>query len=164
MFDERDPKSDHAEMWILNERIVWDVGRCLHLLGQHAVRNCGAWGDALVEAKLSGKTGQAMRLVFMQRLTGGAERPAEIAGGYELQVAESRHTVVVEATAAIGRDLVAATRLVATDLFHAFGSPEVRQIAPDGALRVRHLGGDGALRAWVDSHGIAVSDEIVAGE
>jgi hypothetical protein len=164
MFDERDPAGEHAEIWLLNERLMWDVGRCLHLLGQHAVRNCGAWGDALIEAKLVGKSEQPMRLIFMQRLMHGAERPAEIEGGRQLSVAQSQHTLVVEATASIGPGLVTATRLFATDLFHAFGSPEVRQITPDGALRVRHLGGDGALRGWADQHGIAVSDESVAGE
>jgi len=66
--------------------------------------------------------------------------------------------------ATVGSALSAATRLVATDLFHAFGSPEVRQIAGDGALRARYLGGDGELRAWAEQHGIAVSDETVAGE
>jgi hypothetical protein len=47
MFDERDPAGEHADIWILNERLMWDVGRCLHLLGQHAVRNCGAWAMLL---------------------------------------------------------------------------------------------------------------------
>ena len=129
MFDERDPASEHTELWILNERLVWDIGRCLRLLGQHAVRNCGAWGDALVEARLVAKAGQGMRLVFMQPLVPGSVGPAEMAGGRELYVAESGHTVVVEATTAVGPPLVVATRLLATDLFHAFGSPEVRQIA-----------------------------------
>jgi hypothetical protein len=105
-----------------------------------------------------------MRLVFLQRLTQGAQRPSEIDGGRELSVAQSRHTLVVEAAASIGPGLVTATRPLATDLFHAFGAPEVRPTTPDGALRVRHLDGDAALRSWADHHGIAVSDEIVAGE
>jgi hypothetical protein len=164
LFDERDPLSEPEHMWILNERLVWDVGRCLHLLGLHAVRNCGAWGDAVVEAKLVAKAGQPMRLVWMQPIVPGTERPAEITGGRSVEIAESRRTVVVEATATLGPDLVAATRLIATDLFHIFGAPEVRQIAPDGALRVRHLGGNGALREWAEQHSIGLSDEFMGAE
>jgi hypothetical protein len=71
---------------------------------------------------------------------------------------------VVEALATVGPALATATRLVATDLFHAFGSPEVRQITPDGALRSGYLGGDAELRPWAEQRGIEVSDETVPGE
>jgi hypothetical protein len=158
--DVRDPRSEHPDTWILNEGLVLNLGRCLHLLGRHAVENCGAWGDALVGVRL---VGHAMRLAHLQR-TGGPERAAEIAGGRELQEAVSRHTLVVEAASTLGPALSAATRLVATDLFHAFGSAEVRQIDGAGTLRARYLGGDGELRAWAEQHGITVSDETVAGE
>jgi Schlafen, AlbA_2 len=160
IYDARGPADEHDETLILNETLVWDIGRCLHVLGQHAVRNCGAWGDALVKARLVGK---AMRLAFLER---GArfDRTSEITGGRELGTAEGRQTIVVEAAAAVGPDLAVGTRLIATDLFHAFGAPEVRQIAPDGALRVQHLGDDGELRSWAEQQGPALSDEIVAGE
>jgi hypothetical protein len=162
--DARGPGDQHEEKWILNETLVWDLGRSLHLLGQHAVRNCGASGDALVQAKLIGEAGHPMRLVFIHRLPGGAERLAEVTGGRGLPVATARRTVVLDGTATICPDLSIATRLVAMELFHAFGSPEVRQIAPDGALRVKYLGGDGALRVWAEQHGILLSGDVVAGE
>jgi Putative DNA-binding domain len=162
LFDERDPfGGEHTETWILDERLMWDVGRCLHILGAHAVRNCGAWGDALIEARIIAKAGQPAKLVFMQRLAPEAERPAEITGGRALEQAEARNTVVVEALATISPDLSVATRLLTTELFHAFGAAEVRQIAPDGALRRRHLGGDGELQAWAEQHGLVLSDENV---
>jgi hypothetical protein len=163
IFDARGPHDEYEEICVLDETLIWDVGRCLHLVGQHAARNCGAFGDALVEARLISGAGQAMRLVFLQRVPAGLERVAEIARGRALGTADGRRTIVIEAVATIGADLAVATRLLATELFHAFGSPEVPQIAPDGALRLRHLGGDGALRTWAEQHGIAVSDEIVAG-
>jgi hypothetical protein len=83
--------------------------------------------------------------------------------GEELREAPSSHTITVEAASAVGPDLARATRLVATDMFHAFGSAEVRQIAADGTLRTRYLGGDGELRAWAQRHGIDVGDEAVTG-
>ena len=99
---------------------------------------------------------QQMRLAYHQQM-GPFTNTEEIQGARDLDVAVSRHTVVVEAIATVGADLAAATRLVATDLFHAFGSPEVRQIASDGTLRVGALGGDGELRTWADQRGIQLT-------
>jgi hypothetical protein len=140
--------------------LVLNLGRCLHLLGRHAVENCGAWGDALVEARLAG---ESMRLAYVHRM-GGGERAEEITGGRELQEAVSRHTILVEAASTVGPSLAIATRLIATDLFQAFGCPEVRQVDGAGALRARYLGGDGELRAWAQRHGIAVTYDTLPGE
>jgi hypothetical protein len=107
--------------------------------------------------------GTGMRLAYLMWM-GGFGHPEEIAGGRELNEANSRHTLGVEALATVGPALATATRLVATDLFHAFGSPEVRQITPDGALRSGYLGGDAELRPWAEQRGIEVSDEAVPGE
>lgn len=161
-----DPRTGPAgdvppDTFVLNEALLWDIGRCLLVLGQHAVRRCGAWGDALVQARI---TGPHMRLAFMHYFGQGFGTPEPVAGGRERDEASSRRTVVLEAIAAISQPLCAAVRLVATDIFHAFGSPEVRQIGPDGALRVRYLAGDGELRRWAEGHGIGVSDETVPGE
>jgi hypothetical protein len=152
--------SDHADIWINNEALIWSIGRCLHLLGRHAVHNCGAWGDAVVEARLVSES--PMQLAYLHRL-GGTESAQQIDRGRELQEAASKHTFVVEAAATPSAAFAVATRLLATDLFHAFGSPEVRQIDSWGALRVRYLGNAG-LRAWADGHGIPLSEGVVPGE
>ena len=163
VFDMRDRSEGHEDIWIHNERLVWDIGRCLHVLGEHAARNCGAWGDAVVAVSLAAQMGRPMRLAWLQSLGQGAERAAEVAGGRPISLAESRRTMLVEAIAVISPDFVAATRILATDIFHAFGSAEVRQITPDGALRTRHLGNDRNLRGWADRHGISLSDELLPG-
>lgn len=67
-----------------------------------------------------------------------------IEGGRTISGATSRHTLTLQALAGEAQDLLAAARLVATDLFNAFGSPEVRQVASDGTLRVRYFGADRA--------------------
>jgi hypothetical protein len=156
----RTMSGDHPGVWILNEELLWELGRCLHLLGRHAAGNCGAWGDGLLEARV---VGQDMRLAY-QHWMSGFGFPEAVQGGQVLQGASSRHTVLVEAIAAVSQALSAATRLVATDVFHAFGSPEVRQITADGALRAGYLGGSSDLQAWAEQHGIQLSDEPVAGE
>jgi hypothetical protein len=146
---------------ILNEVLLWELGRCLHTLGRHAVENCGAWGDALAEVRV---IGPGMRLAYLHQFGGGYGQIEPIAGGRELEEATSRHTIVVEGASSVGQDLSAATRLLATDIFHAFGSPEVRQIAPDGTLRARYLPATPEFRAWAEARGIAVSEEPIAGE
>lgn len=151
---------EHSDAYVLNEALLWGIGRCLHLVGQHAVQHCGAWGDAVVEARV---VGNRMQLAYMHRI-GGFGSPEPIAGGRERNEAVSRHTIVLEAAATVGQALSAAVRLVATDLFQTFGSPEVRQIAPDGALRARYLSADRELQAWAEEHGIDVSNEAVPGE
>ena len=57
-----DPRS---EIFVLDESLLWEIGRCLHIVGQHAAERCGAWGDALVEARL---IGQRMQLSFLHRV------------------------------------------------------------------------------------------------
>jgi hypothetical protein len=160
-----DPRRDdggdeRSDILVMNTALLSGIGQCLHVLGDHAVRRCGAWGDALVAARL---VGERMQLADAQRI-GSFETYEPIAGGRLLDGARSRHTVVVEAAASVGQALSAAVRLIATDIFHAFGSPEVRQIAGDGSLRTRYWGGNGELSAWAQQHGIEVSGETVAGE
>jgi hypothetical protein len=160
-----DPRRDdggdeRSDILVMNTALLSGIGQCLHVLGDHAVRRCGAWGDALVAARL---VGERMQLADAQRI-GSFETYEPIAGGRLLDGARSRHTVVVEAAASVGQALSAPVRLIATDIFHAFGSPEVRQIAGDGSLRTRYWGGNGELSAWAQQHGIEVSGETVAGE
>ena len=146
-------------VWILNQDLLTKLSRCLLLLGRHAGENCGAWGDALIEARMVSK--QPSRLAYLAHL-GYANHPEEIAGGRELaSPVVSRHTGVVEGLARPGGPLLATTRLFATDLFHAYGSPEVRQITSDGRLRYRYIYLGQELRKWADGRGVEVTDETV---
>lgn len=152
---------DHPGTWISNEGLLFELGRSLLLLGRHAGENCGAWGDALIEARVV--SADRSRLAYL----GPHNHPEPVAGGSELPTpvaAVSRHTAVVDGLARLGEQLLATTRLVATDLFHAYGSPEVRQITPDGRLRYRHFrGGEAQLRPWAESRSLEVTDETVEG-
>ena len=70
----------------------------------------------------------------------------------------SLFTKTIEALPIVSAPLLVATRLVATDLFHALGSPEVRQIDPNGALPVGWWPGEQReIRAWAEQHGIPVA-------
>jgi hypothetical protein len=63
------------------------------------------------------------------------------------------------------QDLLASARLVAADLYNAFGSPEVRHITADGKLRVGHFRGDTQqLQQLAGERGVVLTDEGVPGE
>jgi hypothetical protein len=149
---------ERPDAWILNEQLLFQLARSLLLLGRHAGENCGAWGDALVEARLVSP--KPMRLAY---LFGPHNQADEIDGGRQLpSPVVSRATTVIDGLARPGPELLVTTRLLATGLFHAFGSPEVRQITPDGRLRIRHIHDDHTqLRAWAERHGIEITDETV---
>jgi len=143
--------------WILNELLLFQLTRSLLLLGRHAGENCGAWGDALIEARVVSE--QPSRLAYL----GPYNHVDEIAGARELSSpVVSRHTAVIDGLARPGAQLLITTRLLATDLFHAYGSPEVRQIAPDGRLRVRYIHGvDARLQEWAERNNVGVTDETL---
>lgn len=150
---------DRAGTWVLNEALLYGLSRCLQFVGRHAAENCGAWNDALVEARV---VGTRMSLAYLDQ----TEFLAQIAGGRVVDNAMvSRHMVVVDAVTRVGPALLAATRMLATDLFHAFGSPEVRHIAPDGTLRISYFRGDQRpLREWANQNAIPLTEDPVPGE
>ena len=80
----------------------------------------------------------------------------EIAGGRALSSpVVSRRTAVIDGLARPGPQPLVTARLLATDIFHAYGSPEVRQITPDGQLRVRYIHGvDAQRRTWAERNGV----------
>jgi hypothetical protein len=158
-FDPRRRPGEGTGTWVLNEDLLLAVARTLHLLGRHASENTGAWGDALVEAQV---IGTELQLTYLDQW-GLSAQPIE--GGRTLEgPLSSRHTLPLDAVVGRDQDLLASARLVATDLFHAFGSPEVRQIAADGKLRIRHIHGDHAeLRRFAEERGVEITEEVLAG-
>jgi hypothetical protein len=143
---------------ISNINLIWEVGRSLRLLGRHAVENAGAWGDAVVVARLFGKE---MQLTYLAH--GGMfeeavnERPL-------VGPIESRHTLPLESLAGPDQELLLGTRLVVTDLFNAFGSPEVQQIDESGRLRIRYLPGGKEFLEFAAGCEVKVSEERVANQ
>lgn len=149
LHDPRRGPGERAGTWVLNESLLFEMARCLLVIARHASDNTGAWGDALVEARL---IGSEMELVYLDPY-GFSSEPIE--GGHALYgPVTTRHTLALDAIVGRDQDLLASARLVATDLFHAFGSPEIRQITADGKLRINHLHGDHAeLRSFAEQRG-----------
>ena len=64
-------------VWVSTNRSSGRSAGVSHIVGQHAAERCGAWGDALVEARL---IGQRMQLSFLHRVGGFASPQADSRG------------------------------------------------------------------------------------
>lgn len=155
-------------------QVVDVVGIGLRLAARYATEQAGAWGEAIVEARLIGVPSpdhpvSAPLPIYMAR-------EELVAGGFTLglgpirntiqlqSVPPSRHTVDISAIADDNREWMLASRLVATDLFQAFGVAEVTPISLTGALRTRYLGRNGQKCAqWAESLGIEVDGNPLPG-
>lgn len=135
--------------------LLWAVARALRLLGRHAVENTGAWGDALVVARLFGVN---MQMVYP--IHGGMiHEPWNHEPISDPIVA--RNTIPLESLVGSDQDLLVATRVIATDLVNAFGAPEVQEIDEEGRVRIRYVHDQQLLAAFAESHDVEVSDERI---
>lgn len=139
---------------IREEPLPWALARSLRLLGKHAVENTEAWGDAVVTAKLIGAD---MTLTYP--IHPGLHRPWNHQPISDAIAAQ--HTVPLESLTGSDQDLLVATRLVATDLLNAFGSPEVKQIDEHGRIRIRYIQEQERVAEFAEAHGVEVSNEKV---
>lgn len=142
---------------IPNVGLLWEVARSLRLLGRHAVENAGAWGDALVVTRLLGADMQLIHPVH-----GGMFHEPWNHEPISNPIV-TRHTVPLESLAGPDQSLLATTRLIATDLFNAFGSPEVQQIDERGRIRIRYVLEKERIAKFAETHGVEVSDEKIPG-
>lgn len=153
------PHPEHGEnsvaIQIPNIGLLWEVARSLRLLGRHAIENTGAWGDAIVVTRLFGSD---MQLTYP--VHGGVLHEPWNHQPISDPIV-TRHTVPLESLAESDQSLLATTRLVATDLFNAFGSPEVQQIDERGRIRIRYVPKGERVAEFAEAHGVEVSDEKV---
>jgi hypothetical protein len=132
-------------------QLIWATAAALRLAGRHAVRNAGASGDAVVEA----------RVVGPHMLLGWGEGAftETYSDSHLVREARSSLTLPLQALAGEMKDTIDATRLTATALFNAFGLAEVQHIAPDGALRTRYFPAAYEVADWADRNGVPATND-----
>jgi len=101
---------------------------CLRFVGRLCSERAGGFGDGRVVAALVEPP-----IALMSTDGDGFPR---VLGVREADIPYSRHSLPLDSLQANSPELMAATRLVANDLFQAFGEPETTLIGPDGALRL----------------------------
>jgi hypothetical protein len=138
-------------------RLPWALARILRLLGRHAVENTGAWGDASVVAHLSGPDLQLTYPIHQ----GMFHEPWNHEPIRDPIIA--RNTLPLEAMAGSDQNLLAATRVIATDLVNAFGAPEVHQIDDQGRVRLPYVPEAQRIEAFAESHAVEVTRDRIPG-
>jgi hypothetical protein len=129
--------------------LVWRAAAALRLVGRSAVRNTGAFGDAVVEARLMGP------LMLLAYDEGGFLEPyfrTPFVRGVR-----SRHTLPLQSLAGDAPDLLIAVRIVLSDIVNAFGLAELPHIAPDGTIRTRYFSQGWNVLEWAARHDVATT-------
>lgn len=134
---------------VLNQHLMWLAAKALNVVAEHAA-HAGSWGELAVELAVFGPPrtlGWLAHGRFIERVEGARIIDTDVI---------STHTLALEDVAAGAPPLLAATRLLLTDVFNAFGSPEVQALSVAGALNASHLVIDQELRQWAETNGVAI--------
>jgi hypothetical protein len=135
-------------------QLLWETIGGLLVVGRHAVENTGAYGEAVVELRL---TGTSMQLHAI-----GPHEATPVGDARILRrPVTSRHTVSLEALTGSMTDVLLTARILLTEIMQAFGVPEVREITADGALRIQHFVDRREVEPWAGRHGVAVIEEFL---
>jgi hypothetical protein len=142
-----------------DEQVVNAIMSGLRFLGRHARDRAGAGGDALIRAQIR-RDDYAIRLGAGRRSFGDVTGHVLPIPGRAAEAAAS-----LDSLAEDGPDLLAATYLLASEIFQEFGLPEAGQVTRDGQLRRAYWSGyrHPELEAWAAQAGVAVSDETLSG-
>ncbi|MEX1142218.1 MAG: ATP-binding protein [Thermoleophilaceae bacterium] len=153
----QDENDDPSVIQISETALLWVLARSLRLIGRHAVENAGAWGDAIVIARLFGRDKQLTYPIS----SGLFQQPWNHEAITDQVV--GRHTIPLASLTGSDQELLASTRVVGADLFNAFGAPEVAQIDEHGRIRIRDFHGQSQtqIAQFAEARGVEVTDDTV---
>jgi hypothetical protein len=149
-----------TEPLIVDNVLILTTVAALDLLGRHAVNNTGAWGEAAAEVRVRCPTATFLASATQADRFGSFGLPdAPLKRSGDVQ---SQHTISLDDLTGPTQRLVAVAALMLTDIWQAFGFPEVQQLALDGAIRIRHFAPlyQERLRQWAADRDVPVSDEF----
>lgn len=129
----------------------------LRLLSDHAAAGTGARGDAVARCELLTGANE-VRLGYYEH--GSIWDRYDTARVLRSAPAVEGHTVSLDAILGSPVEWLAAGRVLLTDLFHAFGVPEVPQITSEGHLR-RAFWRNTRLDTWPSVAGVPLTDDTI---
>ena len=149
LFSGREAPSDGGPLPVINVGLLWTTVKALNLVAAHAL-NVGGWGEVPVELTVFGPPRVLTWVAhghFLEPIAGARVLHDDVV---------SRHTFLLSDLTARTQALLAATRLLLTDVFNAFGSPEVRALTQSGALSAEYVAGAPDVRSWAQQNDIAI--------
>ncbi|MBI5481427.1 MAG: putative DNA binding domain-containing protein [Deltaproteobacteria bacterium] len=127
------PNSDPPSPYIFRELFVQVLGQFLNLLVDHATRRAGCAGDAYLLAQLARHGGLPSNLVLQPH----SEFPLPEEGRERSGDPATEMTMNLDAIIADPRERLLVLRALMTDLYQAFGYPEVELIDHEGRLSTK---------------------------
>ncbi|MDG4796898.1 ATP-binding protein [Micromonospora sp. WMMD1082] len=134
------------------------VGAGLQFLAHHARDRAAAGGLATVRATIWPISNRPIALVS------NVGWPNEQIGSDTIIEQPYADTVAdIDDLCAGDRGLVATTHRLTSELFQAFGAPEVAQVTAEGAIRIRHWhrSSQAAITRWAEESGVQVLTETL---
>ena len=122
---------------IFGDDLVRTAAECLRVVVAHASLNTGVRGDALVRCSLIFGTGPAQLGYAHYHDEWEQYEPSRPIAARGAPVGTPRG-IDIDAVLNSPAEWMSATRLMSTDLFHAFGQPEVLQITESGAFNTNY--------------------------
>lgn len=129
----------------------------LRLLSDHATVGAGAHGDAVARCELLTGANE-VRLGYYEH--GNIWDRYDTARILRSSPCVGSHTISLDPIAGSAVEWLAAGRVLLTDLFHAFGVPEVPQVTNEGHLR-RVFWRNTRLDTWPSVAGVPVTDDVI---
>jgi hypothetical protein len=139
-----------------DEHLTQEVICSLHALAKHAVVNCRAGDDALVEATL---ISDGSMMLSHDRSFGRStwnQYPV-------VQAPTGRHTLDLDDILTSPHSLLIAARTVLADLLQGFGVAESPQLTPDGGVRIKYFDSrvERQVRQEAARLGLLVTEETI---
>lgn len=137
--------------WLVNVAVS-----AIDLLVDHAVGRCGTVGDAIVQTQVYPSGVRQHTLVhgrngYMAEWDGSRRLSHFPTGSHQLNLEDCQS----------GTGLLVAARMVLTEVFQAFGVPEVPQIDDAGTIRRAYIQHENRadIQRWADARGVQLSDD-----
>lgn len=149
--------------YVDDETLITATVAVLAAVADHATVAAGAVGDAIVQLSILGIGPEGCGLAHARQW--GHPRP--FSGTRVVPaVPASRHTLSLGDLASAGPSLLVAARTMLTDVFQAFGYPEVPQITENGEIRLPYVAKSNTpeLTAWASRNGVATVETTVEDE
>lgn len=130
---------------VFHTGLTWETAKALNVVAAHAAR-AGSWGELAIETAVFGPRRYLARLDY-------GHFPTPIANvrsvGHDLV---ARRTVDLADVRVGPRELLAATRVLLTDIFNAFGAAEVMVLTREGGINAHYA--DQGLASWAEQNDV----------
>lgn len=155
------------DLRIDDELLVGETAAMLDVLVAHATSNTHTSGTAVVRIRVISKVRSLSANVEFRPMRLTHSRGFASSGILSPYPCEeptpSEHSVDLGAIRDSRQELLVSVRLILSDVFQAFGYPEILQIDAEGSLRWPYINNESRprIRAWCETNGVTIVESTV---